>query len=58
MLYYIDQSIVESVKKKNENAIGFLQELGYAWQCGQCLVSASKSSFIELMKILKQLMLK
>lgn len=51
MLYYIDQSIVESVKEKNENAIGFLQELGYAWQFGQCLVSASRSSFIELMKI-------
>lgn len=51
MLYYIDESVVEAAKNNDLDVVNFLIELKNAWLSGQCLVSASKKSFLELIQI-------
>lgn len=51
MLYHIDESVVEAAKNNDLDVVNFLIELKNAWLSGQCLVSASKKSFLELIQI-------
>lgn len=51
MLYHIDESVVEAAKNNDSDVVNFLIELKNAWLGGQCLVSASKKSFLELIQI-------
>lgn len=51
MLYYIDESVLQAAKNKDVDVIECLKDFAYAWRKGQCLISASRSTFVGLKNI-------